>query len=110
MLAKAHRISASEMNTLSRPTDQSRQSALVVFYFAKPAVKKVAVVVGKKVAKHAVVRNRLRRQLYTLVSSHLPSLPAGYYVVRVQPTAIQIEYATLVEQLDTAFGQIAKAR
>ncbi|MDQ2973719.1 MAG: ribonuclease P protein component [bacterium] len=45
--------------------------------------KKVAVVVSKKVSKHAVVRNRIRRRVYEFIRLHENQLEPGDYVISV---------------------------
>ena len=110
MLAKQNRITTSEMKALARPTARSHQSAFTLLYFAAPSGKKVAVVVAKKVSKKAVVRNRLRRQIYTHVATLFDTLPAGYYLVRVQPEVLSLSPKDVREQLSVAFGEISKAR
>ena len=110
MLAKTNRITTREMKTLSRPQARSYQSVFTLLYFSASEQKKVAVVVSKKVSKKAVVRNRLRRQLYALVSAELSALPNGYYVLRVQPAALSSDFSTLKKELCVAFGEISKAR
>ena len=110
MLPKAHRITTGEMKTLSRPITRSHQSAFTLLYFAAPSDKKVAVVVSKKVSKKAVVRNRLRRQIYAHVAALLDTLPTGYYLVRVQPDISLLSSKDVREQLSVAFGEISKAR
>jgi ribonuclease P protein component len=42
---------------------------------------RIVVVVGKKVDKRAVVRNRLRRRLVEAVQSHLATVRPGYDIV-----------------------------
>jgi ribonuclease P protein component len=47
------------------------------------SVSRFAIVVGTKVAKRAVVRNRLRRQLRGILFRHLGDLTAGYDVMLI---------------------------
>lgn len=42
---------------------------------------RVAIVVSKKTAKHAVVRNRIRRRIYSFFRQHLPDFTGSYDIV-----------------------------
>ncbi|HEX8390543.1 MAG TPA: ribonuclease P protein component [Candidatus Saccharimonadales bacterium] len=53
---------------------------------------RVAVVVGKKVAKSAVTRNRIRRRIFEIIRLHLPEIPTGHDLV---VTVYSRELATL---------------
>jgi ribonuclease P protein component len=52
-----------------------------VVHAQKESGVRVSVVVSKKTAKTAVVRNRLRRQFYTAMTPHLQSFSQGALVV-----------------------------
>ncbi len=110
MLPKKNRITTGEIKTLTRPTTRSQQAVFTLLYFAAPKVRKLAVVVGKKVSKKAVTRNRVRRQLYALVADELQRAAPGYYLLRVQPSILNQDRAATSLQLQAAFGQITKTR
>lgn len=52
----------------------------IKFRYNKLPVSRFAVVIGTKVSKKAVVRNRLRRQVRGIISKHLPKIAPGYDV------------------------------
>lgn len=65
---------------------------------------RIAVVVSKKVAKGAVVRNRIRRRLYESFRERLDQLPANADIVCIVGSA---EVATTsYEELTTALDQL----
>lgn len=60
---------------------------------------RVAVVVGKKVSKSAVVRNRIRRRVFEVVRTHYDHIKPQ---VDMAITVFSIEYATMpAEELQT---------
>ena len=66
----------------------------------------VAVVVSKKVAKSAVVRNRIRRRIYEVIRVHLPELSQPAQLVF---TVYQAEAATMpAEELAALLKDLLK--
>ena len=69
-------------------------------------VSRVVVVVGKKVSKRAVVRNRIRRRLIELLRSRWETLPVGYdIVVSVHSDISELAPAPLAEHLTKALSR-----
>ncbi len=53
-----------------------------------------------------MVRNRVKRRLRAVMSTHLPTLPAGVsVVVRALPDAAEASYATLESEVSGAMHQ-----
>lgn len=81
MLPKKERISRKKFNELfTQSKIFSRGSFFVVKTTAEDGFR-AAVVVSKKVAKKATERNRIKRQLYALISAKkraIPSLSGSY--------------------------------
>jgi ribonuclease P protein component len=71
---------------------------------------KVSVVAGKKVAKGAVDRNRLRRRAYAVLFRTCPSLPTGIYIVIYKSGALQVDRKELAEELGTLLARTANPR
>ncbi len=84
MLKKALRISKSEFTNYFK-IGQRRNSEYFTIVYYPNATFKVAVVVGKKVFKNAVDRNKLRRQVYTVLTEEQKNL-TGVYLILVKPT------------------------
>ncbi len=53
---------------------------------------RIAVVVGKKVAKSAVTRNRIRRRVFEIIRKHLPNIKSHH---DLSLTVFTAEFATL---------------
>lgn len=61
---------------------------------------RVGISVSQKVSKHAVVRNRLKRQVRAIVSLWLPHMSAGWdLVLVVRPSAKECEYVNFLQEL-----------
>ncbi len=71
MLAKKARLTASEVREILKSGRCARAGTLSVKYIPS-AGSKAAVVVNSKVAKTAVLRNRLRRSAYRTLRTALP--------------------------------------
>lgn len=66
----------------------------------------VAVVISKKVAKSAVVRNRIRRRIYEVIRAHLTELQQPAQLVF---TVYQVEAATIpAEELAQSLKDLLK--
>lgn len=96
-----------------------RSRRLMVRYSHNPrrTHPRVAVVVSKKVAKSAVVRNRIRRRLFEIVRHELNQLPqASDIVVSVfsselatdSAESVQKELATLLHQISLTTDNSSK--
>ena len=69
MLARAHRLRLGrDIDRVYRQGRYGRGELLAVKMLKRPSgVTRAVVIVGKKVSKKAVVRNRIRRRLYAIV-------------------------------------------
>lgn len=67
---------------------------------------RIVVVVGKKVSKRAVVRNRIRRRILGLLAASLETVAPGYdIVVSVHTDISELPSPTLKEHLTRAFAR-----
>jgi len=75
---------------------------------------RAAAVVGKKVAKEAVDRNRIRRRLYaTLLRATTETVslcPPGTYIIVAKPGALKVPRLALQTEQTTLLAQIGKSR
>ncbi len=79
MLAKKNRLGKKGLNQLHKSNPHVIHSSLVTVKFARlpqQSVFEAAVVVSKKVSKKAVVRNRIRRKIYSFLRRRLEAFPA----------------------------------
>ncbi|NJL47378.1 MAG: ribonuclease P protein component [Leptolyngbyaceae cyanobacterium SM2_5_2] len=68
---------------------------------------RIGIVVSQKVSKHAVVRNRLKRQVRAIMATLLPDLPANLWIViNLRPEADQCEYGEFLRELKQLFKQL----
>ncbi len=83
MLPKEHRLRLDkDIKTLfSKGKSVFGLCVGVKFRLNRLSVSRFAIVVGTKVAKRAVVRNRVRRQLRGILYKHLGELTTGYDVM-----------------------------
>jgi len=112
MLAKSARLNRSEFTTLfSRPSERTHLPLYSIY--SSPALSfKASVVVGKKVAKLAVKRNALRREVYAGLQAMLATSPdvVGSYIFIIKPpyaTLTKVQRHEVIRQL---LAQITKAR
>jgi ribonuclease P protein component len=70
---------------------------------------RVAFAIGRKVG-NAVIRNRLRRQLRTLLREVVPVLPAGAWLVGATPGAADLDYDQLGRSLTGAIAKVLAAQ
>lgn len=89
-------------------------SSSLTITFTPGVIIRVAAVVGKKVAKKAVDRNRIRRRLYatlarTLVSDTL-QCATGTYIMVAKPGALKVARLALQTEQVALLAQIGKPR
>lgn len=107
MLPKKNRLSQAEFKQYKKsPIRENSQSLFVEFTPGKNF--KGSVVVSKKVSTKAVVRNRIRRVLYAILSQNRPLLPVGTYVVRVKVGGEEVPVNNLKRDLRRILGTIER--
>lgn len=85
MLPKRKRLSRSEFSRFFASGVRRNSPSLQIIY-VPDAEQRAAVVVGKKIYKKAVARNRLRRQLYHVVRDWFTAThQTGVYIIITKP-------------------------
>ena len=102
MFARAQRLSRADFPTLYKRGRRASTQGLSLVYTPAPEFK-AAVVVGKKVAKSAGARNRLKRRWRALLRE--AHIGRGYIIVTAAPAAAAYSYAALREALTAALRQ-----
>jgi ribonuclease P protein component len=102
MLAKKERLNRTEFDDCFKAGQRRHGTVLTIITLPRPSFK-ASVVVGKKVAKKAHDRNRLRRRVYGVLEN-FRSYP-GWCVIVVKPTLCTL---TKSEQLTAVRGEIAQ--
>jgi ribonuclease P protein component len=70
---------------------------------------RVAFAIGRNVG-NAVIRNRLRRQLRTLLREVVPVVPPGAWLVGATPGAVGLSYDELGHRLTGAIGKVVASQ
>lgn len=67
---------------------------------------KIGISIGKKVSKKAVVRNRIKRQIKSAITSNLRTMAPGWkIVIVVRPEAIKCKYEHFLRELEELLKQ-----
>lgn len=104
MLKKKERLTKKEFDRFFSLGKRSHSPAFSLVYSPAPTFH-AAVVVGKKVYKRAVDRNRLRRRLYNIIyrASREKNLK-GVYIVLSKPEVKNFDFATIKDSLENLVG------
>ena len=74
--------------------------ALAIKSLGEPTPSCFGITVSKKVSKHAVVRNRLKRQVSAAIQQLLPQMKANFWVVVVvRPSGVDCTYHQFLQEL-----------
>ncbi|MCA9357732.1 ribonuclease P protein component [Candidatus Kaiserbacteria bacterium] len=105
MFKKRERLTRSEFQEYFR-TGTRHHSKHVTLITATSSKRKVAVVVGKKVAKSAVKRNLYKRRIFGV----LQTIPCtGVLIVIVKPTFATLSRKTAAVVLTTEVARVCKS-
>jgi len=108
MLKKKERLTKKEFDRFFS-SGRRLHSPLFTLIYSQDANFHGAVVVGKKVFKHAVDRNRLRRRLYNILYRlSRESERSGVYIVLTKPAAGLVSFDELKKALETLVAQSLK--
>ncbi|MFZ2253149.1 MAG: ribonuclease P protein component [Minisyncoccia bacterium] len=108
MLPKKERLSRLEFNRFFS-VGKRQHSPLFQIVFAPHETLHASVVVSKKIAKRAVVRNKIRRRIYDIVRNyHSEERMCGVFIFVVKPGVVTTPYAALKSEVITALQTIVK--
>ncbi|MCA9363622.1 ribonuclease P protein component [Candidatus Kaiserbacteria bacterium] len=107
MVRKKERLSTKEFSRFFSLGKRLHSPSLTLVY-TKAIGLSVAVVVSKKVARSAVMRNHLRRRLYSLIQTFQPT--GGVYIVIAKPQSATHTFLELASEVQQLLGSAAKAR
>jgi ribonuclease P protein component len=110
MLSAAHRFHGrGSLRYVYQHGKTARGPQLSLRYHLNPKRKtyRLAVVVGKKTAKSAVARNRIRRRIYELIAANDDKITQPYDIVVTvfSPTIGQIPFEQLSHTIDSLLRQ-----
>ncbi len=111
MLKKTNRIPRGQFDVVFKTGKRLHSPHLQLIYV--PGETAFSVVVSKKIAKQAVVRNRLRRRLYGVVerffkATNSPALHQGIFILK--PGAAKATRTSLATEAADLLAQINKSR
>lgn len=109
MLRKRQRLTVAAFNTYFK-TGKRHQGTYVQLVYHPADTFHGAVVVGKKVYKTAVARNRLRRQLYSVLFATKADIERGVFIVLVKPAARDVSVDLVREELRALLAQVTSSR
>ena len=78
-----------------------------LYYMPAPTFR-AAVVVSKKIARRAVVRNHIRRRTYTALRSL--EIPQGHFLVLIKAPGTKYSFFELTQSLRVAMAQVVGFR
>ena len=74
-------------------------------YTPSPDTPKIAVVVSKKVAKNAVVRNMFRGKIYDRIATVFDDLKAFYIAISPNKKTLKLNNSDLTKELNSALAE-----
>jgi ribonuclease P protein component len=108
MFKKTQRLSTSEFQQFFR-TGKKHHSSHLTIISSKHDSLKVAVVVGKKVARSAVTRNRLKRRVAATLRDILAH-HTGVYIAILKPPFATLPRKTATTTLKETFAPLLKTK
>ena len=111
MFKKNERLGRADFSQYFKVGRRFQSPSLTLVYTPRVSLK-TAVVVGKKVSKRAVVRNRTRRRLYSTLRrfSDTEHLTAGVFIIITKPVAGTLSRVALATECTSLLAQVPKAR
>ncbi|SRR6056297_506204 len=110
MLAKSKRLTVAAFNRFFKQGRRYHGTFLTLVYTPHDSFYG-AVVVGKKVYRRAVDRNRLRRQLYATLTTYQDDTHlTGIFQCLVKPAAATATVSVVRDELATLLAEATKAR
>ena len=111
MFKKAERLSRAQFTPLFKTGTRYQTPALTLIYRSDTPLK-VAVVVGKKVFKRAVDRNRTRRRIYAAMYRHFTAqnIKIGSYIIITKPLITTFTRAETGAAIDSLLALINNPR
>jgi RNase P protein component len=106
MFARAQRLRRSnDIITTLRTGSRARFAWGELTYLPKHGSRKVAVIISKKVAPHAVDRNRMKRRVRPLLAQYLPD--GGWWILRfTTPLPDSVDVSALSSSLQSCLSHV----
>lgn len=102
MLPRSYRIPTAQFPAVTKgKTIQNELFRVVIKFDVMLKNPKCAVIMSNKIAKTAVSRNKIRRQVYEALYNLLPHLPSAY--ICVFPKKVPLEQGEVLKGLKSLF-------
>jgi ribonuclease P protein component len=100
MLPRSQRLTRTLFSRIGKSARRARGTSLQLLYLKAPDFR-VSVVVSKKVAKSAVMRNGVRRKVYAVFAelSKKGDIPQGHFVVLSSPALPSLSYGEIMREV-----------
>lgn len=99
MLLKKYRLSRDYFKNLLQSRRFFHSEHFTLRVAPSPSGPRIGVSVSKKVSKKAVIRNRIRRRVYSVLEDFLPSLEDKLFLIIAKPKADTIKGDALKQEL-----------
>lgn len=109
MLPRQNRLRNQEFKGITYTNRREHSTHLILAYSETAHDFKAVVIVGKKVFKKAVDRNKVRRGLYGVLAQNKPALQHGVYIVRVKTSAQYTSSTQLQQELQQLLNRLITA-
>ncbi|OGG88909.1 ribonuclease P protein component [Candidatus Kaiserbacteria bacterium RIFOXYD1_FULL_42_15] len=111
MFKKSQRLSRPQFTTFFKQGVRFQAPELTLIYNANTPLS-VSVVVGKKVFKNAVDRNRLRRRIYAGCKRYFDAnkVVLGSYIIITKPLAIRLTRLATITATEQILARIGNSR
>lgn len=108
MLPKKERLSRVEFNRFFSVGKRYHAPSLQIIYAPYPTLH-VSVVVSKKIAKSAVIRNKIRRRIYDIVRNYRSERAvSGVFIFMVKAPITTIQYSVLKVEVISAVQDVVR--
>ena len=108
MLPKKERLSRTEFNQFFSMGKHIHSPSFQIVYVSRDSLH-ASVVVSKKIARHAVQRNKIRRRIYDILRNYRSEKSLrGVFIFLVKPHILTIEYQVLKNEVRACIESIVK--
>jgi len=105
MLKKKQRLSRGEFAHLLKHGKRLHSPYFSLLYTPVEGTK-CGLVVGKKIAKKAVERNKLRRKIYTIFGENLTLLDGFHCAILTRPSITSLSYSELKTEMEKVLNNL----
>ncbi len=109
MVKKKQKLSRRDFTSLLQQGKRIHSTSLSLTYLPAKETK-LGVVVSKKIANKAVLRNKFRRRIFSILGKNLTLIENIHIAVFTKPTCTSLSYQDLQEELEVLLRKIHSKR